>query len=58
MAKSSRWSQWVIAESADPRIQMPWAIASHQGQVRRASFGEVPGVIASGDFVPQQLHLR
>lgn len=24
MGKASRWSQWVIAESADPRIQLPW----------------------------------
>jgi hypothetical protein len=24
MGKSSRWSQWVIAESKDPNIAMPW----------------------------------
>lgn len=31
MAKSSRWTQWVIAESANPRLPMPWAI---DGRVR------------------------
>ncbi|HPD90901.1 MAG TPA: hypothetical protein PLG62_00465 [Pararhodobacter sp.] len=24
MAKPSRWTQWVISESADPRVPMPW----------------------------------
>ena len=32
MAKSSRWSQWVITESADPRLPLPWAVG---GRVRK-----------------------
>jgi len=48
MAKPSRWSQWVVADSADPRIPMPWAV---EGRVRNSSLGELdgmPGAIVSG----------
>jgi len=28
MAKSSRWSQWVIAESAKPRVPLAWTLVA------------------------------
>lgn len=39
MPKSSRWSQWVIAESAYPGIPMPWAVpgTARQKAVRTAT---------------------
>ena len=58
MAKSSRWSQWVITESADPRIQMPWAIGARVRNRARNARPDVPGVIASGAFARQNLSLH
>ncbi|PVH29100.1 hypothetical protein [Pararhodobacter oceanensis] len=39
MSKASRWSQWVIAESADPRIQLPWTASERLRRDARLSSG-------------------
>ena len=35
MANPSRWAQWVITESANPRIPMPWTLTGAR-RLRRA----------------------
>lgn len=47
MATSSRWTRWVITESANPRIMMPWAVT---GRVRHGTGrAAVPaGMLATG----------
>lgn len=42
MAKPSRWSQWVITESANPQIPMPWAVAE---RVRNVAPLALPGPV-------------
>ncbi len=36
MAKPSRWAQWVVTESADPRIRMPWTALRIRRRLRAA----------------------
>ncbi|MCA2012655.1 hypothetical protein [Pararhodobacter sp. CCB-MM2] len=36
MAKSSRWMQWVIAESASARVPLPWVLRRRL-RLRRAA---------------------
>ncbi|WP_281279584.1 hypothetical protein [Pararhodobacter zhoushanensis] len=34
----SRWTQWVISESANPRIPMPWALRRQRRKVAKPVF--------------------
>lgn len=43
MAKSNRWTRWVLTESADPRVPLPW---SRDLDLRHVAFQTVsPGAM-------------
>jgi len=56
MARSSRWSQWVVTESADPRIQMPWALGDRVRNASRRVNAMPMAAMAPRGFSPQPLH--
>ncbi|WP_323034634.1 hypothetical protein [Pararhodobacter sp.] len=55
MAKSSRWSQWVISESADPGIPLPWTLVE---RVREKARDTVHSAISINNSSPQSQALR
>lgn len=40
MAKPSRWAQWVITESADPRLPLAWTLTGARRNRRAPSHPE------------------
>lgn len=55
MGKSSRWSQWVISESTDPSIPMPWTLVD---RARNAANKSVPAGILTKALTPVAYPLR
>jgi len=48
MAKSSRWSQWVIAESNDSTFPMPWAIGDRMRKGTHRARAALPSSASNG----------
>lgn len=41
MANPSRWTRWVVTESADPRLPLPWTLTGARRNRRAPSRPEI-----------------
>ncbi len=56
MAKPSRWSQWVIAESGDSTFPMPWSVGDRVRKGTQRARAALPGSMVNGGILGGVAH--